>query len=67
MTDLPPIEQGSLGTTVVLQNISWSTPGTKVINVTAENALSTVTTSLTIEIADSGSGEVITYLPFITK
>ena len=67
MTDLPPIEQGSLGTTVVLQNISWSTPGTKVINVTAENALSTVTTSLTIEIADSGSGEVVTYLPFITK
>jgi hypothetical protein len=67
MTDLPPIVQGGLGTAVTLQNISWSTPGTKVINVTAENALSSVTDSFTINITASGSSDIFIYLPLITR
>ena len=67
MTDLPPIVAGGLGTAVVLQNISWTTPGTKVIDVTAENALSSVSNSLTIEITDPGSNGIFIYLPFVTK
>ncbi|MCB8945931.1 MAG: hypothetical protein H6658_19465 [Ardenticatenaceae bacterium] len=64
MTDLPMIVQGGLGTAVTLQNISWSTPGAKVINITAENALSSVNNTFTIHITESGS---ILYLPFITR
>lgn len=66
MTDLPPVEQGGLGTSVVLQNISWSTPGTKVIDVTATNAAGSVQTTHTIVIEDEDTNYRI-FLPFIQR
>lgn len=63
MTDLPPIEQGGLGTAVVLQNISWSTPGTKVIDVTATNAAGSVHTTHTIVIVEGTEHRI--FLPIV--
>ncbi|MEJ2209543.1 MAG: hypothetical protein P8129_10960 [Anaerolineae bacterium] len=64
MTDLPPIEQGGLSTSVILQHIAWSSPGTKVIDVTATNVAGSVHTTHTIEIADSSHR---IFLPFIQR
>jgi hypothetical protein len=65
MTDLPPIEQGGLSTAVVLQNISWSSPGTKVIDVTATNAAGSVHTTHTIEITEGTSHRI--FLPIVHR
>ena len=65
MTDLPPIEQGGLGTAVVLQNISWSTPGTKVIDVTAINVAGSVHTTHTIVVGEGTNHRI--FLPIIQR
>ncbi|MCP4361864.1 MAG: hypothetical protein GY796_27955 [Chloroflexi bacterium] len=62
LTDLPPITQSGLSTAVTLQNINWATSGVKTINVTATNALGSVSKSHTITIAQDG---YTIYLPSI--
>ncbi len=55
----------SLDRSIVL-SVTWATPNTKVVTVTAENDLGSARNTYTIEISEAGSGYKI-YLPAVMK
>lgn len=63
-TDKNP-STGSLDSVTATYTFSWSTPGTKTISVTAENAYGSATNTYEIVIAEDINNDI--YLPLITR
>jgi hypothetical protein len=58
---------GSINNVAATYTVSWSTPGTKTITVTAENEGGSVTNTYTIVISEEVSSGTTVYLPLITR